>query len=94
VSKVKPPISKESCLYPLHEKLKEREREARTIGEFLDFLESEEVVLAEYGYADELHYWKLAGKNESIIGKFLDIDPVGLEMEKREMLDKLQKAQK
>lgn len=77
--------------YPVHDKLKARELEARTIGDFLDWLrEDKRYHIAHYvkweGYRDE-HLDTVYDTPEQLIGGFLGIDPDELQREKAAMLD-------
>jgi len=86
--------------YPEHEKLKSLMPQRNTVQEFLDWLEDgdkgtghpdledKSIELAydcdDWGELRAIHWTKA-----DIIGKFLGIDPVKLEVEKRQMLDEI-----
>lgn len=76
--------------YPLHDLLHERIEEARTIGNFLDWLDEQDICLCVPSYDDEDGgYCFDYMSKEARIGAFLGIDPAKLEKEKRQMLDEL-----
>ena len=80
------PMPKEND-YPLHEMLKLKDVECKTVGEFLDFLEEGELVIARWTDDDELTMVHI--DKAKLIGQFLGIDANKLEAEKRDMLEKL-----
>lgn len=71
--------------YPEHEKLKAKEREALTIGSFIDFLSEQGWEIAEWNDEAE-RLWSIRKRPEEIIGLYLRIDPKKLEAEKQAML--------
>lgn len=81
-----------AAAYPLHHKLKQMKEEARTAGEFIDFLGEHGYVIAEYDemtHAKHSNYssglWSTRKKPEQIIGEFLGIDSAALSAEKDKM---------
>lgn len=80
--------------YPLHNKLKENRDKADVVGEFLDFLQENELNIAKYTNVgrgeDELFVYPMSKGN--MIGMFLGIDPSALEAEKIQMLNKLRQS--
>lgn len=88
--------------YPEHEKLSALKGANNTVGEFLDWLAEEDLVIAEYGTGDPEadqfdsdstfnkgwphRLYQHLESNTSIIGRFFDIDPKKLDKEKDEML--------
>lgn len=78
--------------YPLHEKLKANRESADIIGEFLGFLEEKNLHIAKYsGEAGYEHLYTYPMSKSNLIGMFLGIDPIGLEAEKKQMLESLRK---
>lgn len=74
--------------YPEHEKLLKIKTESNTIGEFLEWLESEGTVLAGYSELDQL-----LPEHEPIrdrLARYFGIDQSKIEQEKRAMLENLQ----
>lgn len=76
--------------FPEHEKLKAHQDEARTVGDFIDWLNCEGILLCARDDYDELY--PIRKRIEDIIGDFLEIDPKKLEQEKRRMLDEIRVA--
>jgi hypothetical protein len=71
--------------YPEHEKLAKVQDRSQAVGEFLEWLTSEQhYVIAEYE-GDTL--WPVQRALNSWLAQFFQIDPVALEREKRAMLD-------
>lgn len=75
--------------YPLHEKLKAHEREARALGGFLDMLDEQGLTIGKYhehtedcnnacGLRTELYDFGVPSKTE-LIGLYLEIDPKEVE---------------
>jgi len=79
--------------YPLHDKLKAHHERALAIGEFLDFLDENDIVLARWEEGeDELGHLRSLWKSKAdLIGEFLGIDPQGLEEEKQKMIRSIRK---
>ncbi len=75
--------------FPEHEKLKKAEIECRAIGGFLDWMDEQDIVIAEYG--DDKHnngnLYLLYTPKATMIARFIGIDEGKLEAEKRAMLE-------
>lgn len=78
-------------IYHEHEKLKAKDREARTVSSFIDFLTEQGWELAAWNDKDEqLH--PIRKRPAEVIGLFLEIDPKKLEAEKQAMLDEIRRS--
>lgn len=80
--------------YPECEKLVAARHDSQVISEFLDWLNDEDIVLAEYSEdapcvvgVDQLTRYR--GSLEKLLARFFEIDLAKLEAEKREILNRL-----
>lgn len=81
-----------STEYPEHEKLKQIQRESQTIGEFIEWLESNGMVVCEWTDGNCDNWMRTTLSTNRLLAKFFDIDLDKLEAEKRQMLDEMRKA--
>lgn len=73
--------------YPEHTKLLQIQAESQSIGDFLDWLQSEGIVLAQWH--DQYHLGLAATSTQLLLAAYFDIDLAKLEAEKRQMLEKI-----
>lgn len=82
--------------YPEHEKLKEISDDSQKFGEFLEWLQENGYVLAQWrkypGHPPDDELVPCREPTEKILAKRFDIDLDVLEREKRQMLDELRAA--
>lgn len=83
--------------YPEHEKLKLVKDKSQAIGEFLEWLQQQGILLCterpgadEDGYQDAYRHHHES--TENLLARFFNIDLTKIEAEKREMLDEMRKA--
>lgn len=76
--------------YPEHEKLQALKGANQTVGEFLEWLEEDNVILSKWGEGDAL--FPIYKSKEDLIAGFFGIDQNKLEAEKRQMLEALRSA--
>lgn len=84
--------------YPEHDKMAKIRSEADTIGEFLEWLEGEN--LAVCGFREEAERWVPGwsatgwrGGIEKLLARYFDIDLAKLDDEKKDMLRRLRASQ-
>jgi hypothetical protein len=70
--------------YPEHEKMLKIRNQSQAIGEFLEWLENEGIVLAEWE-GDKL--WPSRESISHFLASYFGINPLQLELEKRRMLE-------
>lgn len=77
--------------YPECTKLSNNHDEVSAILDFLEWLGGEKIQLGKYGQRGDLmyHMTPIAESAQSLVYRFLDIDPVKLEEERRDMLRRL-----
>jgi len=75
--------------YREHEKLAEISDKSQAIGEFLDWLTGEGVMLCEVGLHDR--YWPIQTTIPNLLAEYFGIDQEKLEREKRLMLDHMRR---
>lgn len=75
--------------YPLHDEMKEREKERDGMQDFYDWLGANGFYICEYDDNDQL--WPTRKSPEELIGGAMGIDPAALEKEKQKMLDDIRK---
>lgn len=82
--------------YPEHLKMRAVHSTSQEISEFLEWLQSEGIHLAEYDDKAHLHssgLWPHQEAWNSLLARYFNIDLDKIEQEKREMLDHLRAAQ-
>jgi hypothetical protein len=81
--------------YPEHAKLKKVKERSQCVGEFLEWLGTEEIMLGTYtrvsGRRSE-SFMTIGESTESLLARFFDIDLNKLEEEKCAMLEEIRKA--
>lgn len=71
--------------YPLHNELRANIEAARTVGEFLDWMDEQSFFISQFSLGGSNMRPVNRTKTE-LIGMFLGIDPMALDREKRHML--------
>jgi len=76
--------------YPEHEKMHSVKEKSQAIGEFLEQIQSEGLVICDY----HEHEWSPISKGiEQILADYFEIDLNKIEREKRQMLDEMRRTQ-
>lgn len=94
--KQNPIVSYETCEPRFPELCKETEAKARgsmQIGEFLDWLGEQNIVLAEYNDRDQLQVADRPRGKHQFLAEFFGIDVVKAETERQQLLDEFVKSQ-
>lgn len=75
--------------YPEHEKLSNIQQQSQFLGEFMEYIQSKNIVLAQYGEFDRLY-----PINKSInifLAEMFNIDLKKIDEEKNQMIEELRK---
>lgn len=75
--------------YPENEKLASFSDERSAIGDFLEWLRGQNLWICD-GPGEFRHYYPVSASDDTLIMKFLEIDEVKLEQERRDMLGRYQ----
>jgi hypothetical protein len=81
--------------YPEHEKLKLVKERSQCVGEFLEWLDEQHILLSRYVVPEGCTSERLMTANENtenLLARFFEIDLKKLEKEKLEMLKKIRDA--
>ncbi len=76
--------------YPEYEKMKAIQKESQSIGEFLAWLETKEIMLTKWDEKRDF-YFSILRSSESLLAEYFDIDLDKVEKEQREILDEARK---
>lgn len=79
--------------YPESAKLLEVHEQSQAIGEFLEWLGSQGIILSEH-YADTDRLWPIHKSFTSLLADFFEIDLNALDKEKQAMLEEYQEMQR
>ena len=79
-------------MYPEHEKLKALNGANQTVGDFIEWLGEQGLVIAKWSDDGGDYMWPAGKSRDELIAEFFDIDRDKLEEEKREMLNKIRES--
>ena len=79
-------------MYPEHEKMKAIAAESNRIGDFIDWLEMQDLHICErvITYRDGFEYERTTRPMEKLLAEFYEIDLKKIDAEKRQMLKAMQ----